>query len=55
MSSRQKFLASNGTLSPQICLHLFIVVGLVRLCDPESNTEDSFTISRVTLAGKIKG
>jgi hypothetical protein len=30
-------------------------VGLVRLCDPESNADGSLTTSRATHAGKVKG
>jgi hypothetical protein len=39
---------------PQRCLHLVVVVGLVRLCDPESNAGGSLTTSRATHAGKVK-
>jgi hypothetical protein len=38
-----------------MCLHLVVVVGLVRLCDPESNAGGSSTTSRATHAGKVKG
>jgi hypothetical protein len=41
--------------SPQMCLHLVVVVGLVQLCDPESNAGGSLTTSRATNAGKVKG
>jgi hypothetical protein len=43
------------TRSPQRCLHLVVVVGLVRLCDPESNAGGSLTTNRATHAGKVKG
>jgi hypothetical protein len=39
----------------QKCLHLVVVVGLVRLCDPESNVDGSLTNNRATHAGKVKG
>jgi hypothetical protein len=39
---------------PQRCLHLVVVVGLVRLCDPESNAGGSLTTSRATHAGKVR-
>jgi hypothetical protein len=42
-------------LPPQSCLHLVVVVGLVRLCDPESNAGGSWTTSRATYAAKVKG
>jgi hypothetical protein len=42
-------------LSPQRCLHLVVVVGLVQLCDPESNGGSRLTTSRATHAGKVKG
>jgi hypothetical protein len=35
--------------------HLVVVVGLVRLYDPESNVGGSLTNSRATHAGKVKG
>jgi hypothetical protein len=41
--------------SPQRCLHLVVVVGLVRLCDPESNVGGSLTTGRATHAGEVKG
>jgi hypothetical protein len=41
--------------SPQRCLQLVVVVGLVRLCDPESNAGSSLNTSRATHAGKVKG
>jgi hypothetical protein len=41
--------------SPQRCLHLLVVVGLVRLCDPETNAGGSLTTSRAAYAGKVKG
>jgi hypothetical protein len=34
--------------SPKRCLHLVVVVGLVRLYDPESNAGGSLTTSRTT-------
>jgi hypothetical protein len=40
---------------PQRCLHLVVVVGLVRLCDSESNVGGSLTTSRATHVGKVKG
>jgi hypothetical protein len=40
---------------PQRCLHLVMVVGLVRLYDPESNAGGSLTTSRATQTGKVKG
>jgi hypothetical protein len=40
---------------PKRCLHLVVVVGLVRLFDPESNAGGSLTTSRATHAGKVKG
>jgi hypothetical protein len=42
-------------LSPQRCLRLVVAVGLVRLCDPESNAGGSLTTSRATHAGNVKG
>jgi hypothetical protein len=42
-------------VAPQTCLHLVVVVGLVRLYDPESNAGGSLTTSRATYAGKVKG
>jgi hypothetical protein len=36
-------------------LHLVVVVGLVRLCDLESNAGGSLTTSRATHASKVKG
>jgi hypothetical protein len=36
-------------------LHLVVVVGLVRLCDPESNAGGRLTTSSATHAGKVKG
>jgi hypothetical protein len=41
--------------SPQTCLHLVLLVGLVQLCDPESNASGSLTTSKATHAGKVKG
>jgi hypothetical protein len=41
--------------SPQKCLHLVLVVRLVRLCDPESNAGGSLITSRATHVGKVKG
>jgi hypothetical protein len=32
-----------------------VVVGLVQLCDPESNASGSLTTSRATHASKVKG
>jgi hypothetical protein len=40
----------RGVLENVRCLHLVVVVGLVRLCDPESNAG-----GRATHAGKGKG
>jgi hypothetical protein len=37
-----------------MCLHL-LVVGLVRLYDPESIAGGSLTISKTTHASKVKG
>jgi hypothetical protein len=34
---------------------LVVVVGLVRLCDPESNAGGSLTTRRAIHAGKVKG
>jgi hypothetical protein len=44
-----------STSPPQRCLHLVVEMGLVRLCDPESNAGGSLTTSRATHAGKVKG
>jgi hypothetical protein len=41
--------------NPQRCPHLVAMVGLVRLCDSESNAGSSLTTSRATHAGKVKG
>jgi hypothetical protein len=41
--------------SPQRCLHLVMVMGLVRLCDPKINAGGSLTTSRAIHAGKVKG
>jgi hypothetical protein len=38
-----------------MCLHLVVVVELVQLCNPESNTGGSLTTSRATRTGKVKG
>jgi hypothetical protein len=38
-----------------MCLQFIVVVGLVRLCDPESNASGSLTTSRATHAGMVKG
>jgi hypothetical protein len=40
---------------PQKCLHPVVAVGLVQLCDPESNAGGSLTTSRATHADKVKG
>jgi hypothetical protein len=40
---------------PQKSLHLFVVVGLVPLCDLENNAGSSLTTSRATHVGKVKG
>jgi hypothetical protein len=40
--------------APQSCLHLVLVLGLVRLCDLESNAGGSLSTSRATHAGKVK-
>jgi hypothetical protein len=41
--------------TPKRRIHLVMVEGLVRLCDPESNAGGSLTTSRATQAGKVKG
>jgi hypothetical protein len=41
--------------SKGVSLHLVVVVGLVQLCDPESNAGGSLTTSRVTHPSKVKG
>jgi hypothetical protein len=38
-----------------VCLHLVVVVGLVRPCDLESNAGGSLTTSKATHVGKVKG
>jgi hypothetical protein len=43
-----------GNSPPQRCLHLVVVVELVRLCDPESNAGGSLTTNSATHAGKVK-
>jgi hypothetical protein len=35
--------------------HLVVVVGLVRLWDPQSSASGSLTTSRATHAGKVRG
>jgi hypothetical protein len=49
------FSYSIWSLSPQRCLHLVVVMGLVRLCDPKSNARGSLTTSRATQAVRSKG
>jgi hypothetical protein len=52
----QKNFSWMGLISaPQRCLFHVVVVGLVRLYDPESNAGGSLTTSRATHAGKVKG
>jgi hypothetical protein len=49
------FTEGRYLMTPQRCLQLVVVVGLVQLCDPESNAGGSLTTSRATHASKVKG
>jgi hypothetical protein len=50
-----RFGLNTSFIAPQRFLHLVVVVGLVRLCDPESNAGGSLSTSRATHAGNVKG